>query len=128
MKFTPIEPPREFEVGLDKKSRLKDCARIELQPDEQVTFLTETGAEYDVVRKSWGFYATPSLNGRLQQFGLRAVLVKNAISRYFVFLVEKGKEAEFQNYLEIERNEVVSWLDGDIELQRVEKKLREKIQ
>ena len=58
-----------------------DCGRIALAPDEQVTFTTEAGGEYDVTRKSWGFYATPSINGRLKTFGLRAALVRNVAGR-----------------------------------------------
>jgi hypothetical protein len=53
--------------------------------------VTKSGAEYDVAAKDWGFYATPSLNGRLQQFGLRGVLIRNrGTGRYFVLLVEPG--------------------------------------
>src|SRR5688572_21632643 len=102
VKFTLIEPPREFEVGKTEIVKLKDCARIRLEPDEQVTFVTESGAEYDVARKSWGFYATPSLNARLQQFGLRALLVKSLAGKFYIFLVESGKEADCQRYLDIE--------------------------
>ena len=65
MKFTPKNPPREFEVGFDKKGIIRDCGVLVLAADEQVTLTTEQGGEYDVTRKSWGFYATPSTNGRL---------------------------------------------------------------
>ncbi len=112
MKYTPIDPPRVFAVGRGSAIQLKDCGRIELQPDEQVTFLTNAGAEYDVVRKSWGFYATPSLNRRLVRFGLRAVLVKSVDGTFYVMLVEQEKEAMFQQYLKSEGQQVVCWLDG----------------
>ena len=92
MKFKPKQPPREYEVGFDKKGTIRDCGTMHLAPDEQITFVTEDGNEYDVTRKDWGFYAGPSLNGRLAGFNLRAVLLKNRIGRYFVLLVEKGKE------------------------------------
>jgi hypothetical protein len=124
MKFKPIEPPRIFEVGRADIVKLKDCARIELEPDEQVTFLTESGAEYDVVRKSWGFYATPSLNGRLRKFGLRAVLVKSPGAMFYIFLVENGKEAYCQHYLEKEGHQIICWLDRDRELEALERKLK----
>jgi hypothetical protein len=125
MKFNPLEPPRVFEVGFGEKIQLKDCAHIELAPDEQVTFYTESGAEYDVARKNWGFYATPSLNGRLQRFGLRGVLVKNQIKQYFVMLVEQGKEPLFEDYLRKEHLEVICWLDAQADLERLERLLRE---
>ncbi|KRT68817.1 MAG: Uncharacterized protein XU15_C0016G0036 [candidate division NC10 bacterium CSP1-5] len=125
MKFTPADPPRLFDVGHgEKKIRLKDCGRVELDPDEQVTFTTPSGAEYDVARKSWGFYATPSLNGRLQRFGLRGVLVKNRINQYSVLLVERSQEAAFVRYVADERLTVVSWLDESGVLERLEAAVR----
>ncbi len=92
MKLERNDPPRVFRVGLNESIEIKDCAHIKLEPDEQVTFLTESGAEYDVARKAWGFYATPSLNSRLQNFSLRGVLVKNRKKQYFVMLIERGQE------------------------------------
>ncbi len=114
MKLIPTVPPREFEAGgLAKPIIIKDCGRIELAADEQVTFTGSSGAEYDVARKSWGFYATPSLNGRLKQFGLRPALVKSSSARYYVFLQESGKEKEFRDYIASEQLEVVCWLDDE---------------
>jgi hypothetical protein len=113
MKIDVKDPPREFVVGHGSVIRMRDCAHIELAPDEQVTFTTAGGAEYDVAKKSWGFYATPSTNARLARFGLRAALAKSWENKYFVYLVERGKEDEFQAYLDSERNRVVAWLDTD---------------
>ena len=83
-----------------------------LGADEQVTFVTESGAEYDVVRKAWGFYATPSLNKRLVQFGLRAALVKSPDGRFYVMLVERGKEPLFAQQLASEEQRVMCWMDS----------------
>ncbi len=125
MNITPQSPPRAFEVGTTVKFYMHDCATIHLKPDEQVTFTTEAGAEYDVARKDWGFYATPSLNGRLAGFGLRAVLVRNrATDRYFVLLLEKGREEAFKAYLEQECCEVVFWMDDDRVLSRIRKSVQ----
>src|SRR5215475_15927324 len=110
MKFEPKTPPREFEVGYDVKGIIRDCGSMWLAADEQVTFLTEDGGEYDLTRKDWGFYATPSLNGRLAGFNLRAVLVKNRVDRYFVMLVERGKEASFEKYVAQEPLKIITWL------------------
>ena len=127
MKFKLNNPPRVFTVGRNEKIDIKDCARIELGANEQVTFLTDKGAEYDVARTNWGFYATPSLNGRLTQFGLRAVLVKHPISnRFYIFLVESGKEEEFRRYIAAEGHEVVCWMDRDSELEKIEQRLNAK--
>ena len=92
MKFDENRPPRRFSVGDEAHIEMKDCGTLSLEPDEQVTLVTNDMAQYDVARKDWGFYATPSLNGRLSSFGLRAVLIRNRTTgRYFVLLVEKGK-------------------------------------
>lgn len=120
MKFQPKQPPREFEVGFDKKGIVRDCGTMHLAPDEQITFVTEAGNEYDVTRKDWGFYAGPSLNGRLAGFNLRAVLLKNRIERYFVFLVEKGKEPEFERYVAGEPLQIICWLDTTESLKSLE--------
>ncbi|MDH3974313.1 MAG: class I SAM-dependent methyltransferase [Deltaproteobacteria bacterium] len=111
MKFKEISPPREFEAGFDIKRTIKDCGRIELSPNEQVTFITDSGKEYDLTRKNFGFYATPSLNRRLKQFDLRAVLVKNRLDQFFILLVEKEKENLFDKYMEEEKMELVTWMD-----------------
>jgi hypothetical protein len=124
MKIDLRDPPRAYEVGRTVKLQMKDCGTVRLDPDEQLTFTTEAGAEYDLARKDWGFYATPSLNGRLEQFGLRAVLVKNMIGRFFVLLVEKGKEALFDRYVAVEELRVVAWLDTSENLAAVEAALQ----
>lgn len=113
MKFDAKNPPRVYEVGYDVKGHISDCGTLHLAPDEQVTLVTEQGGEYDVTRKEWGFYATPSLNGRLAGFNLRGVLTKNRHNRFFVMLVERGKEEAFERYVEQEPLKIVAWLDTE---------------
>lgn len=82
-----------------------------------MTFVTERGSEYDVVRKDWGFYATPSLNVRLPALGLRPALIRNrGTGRYFVVLVERESEPSFEAYLAAENLCVVQWLDDEAAL------------
>lgn len=114
MKFIPKDPPRAFEVGMGEKITLHDCGQVQLEPNEMVTFVDDEGGEFDLARKSWGYYATPSLNSRLPKFGLRSVLVKSDISNsYFILLVKKGHEEDFQTYLTTESMVIVTWLDTD---------------
>lgn len=125
MKFDAKNPPRQFEVGNAVRFAMSDCGNIALDANEQVTFTTPSGGEYDVARKDWGFYATPSLNGRLPQFGLRGVLIRNMLTgRYFVFLVEKGREAAFDDYMKQESLEVIAWLDSTENLDALAAKAR----
>lgn len=116
MKIKLNDTPREFFVGKDQAITLKDMGRITLSPDEQVTFLSEEGAEYDLCRKSWGYYATPSLNDRLRRFGYKTALVRNTKGQGFVMLVDEKKTAEFFDYLKEEDNFLVSWLDEEFAL------------
>ena len=120
MKIEPNEPPRRYTVGLYDQVEISDCGKVHLEPDEQVTFVTEAGGEYDVARKSWGFYATPSMNARLSSFGLRAVLLRNRIGRYFVVLVERGHEDDFEAYRAEEELRIVGWLDDEEDLRRLD--------
>jgi hypothetical protein len=119
MKVTKIEPPREYQCGFEFKRTIRDCARVELEPNEQVTFVTDCGAEYDVTRKDFGFYATPSTNGRLARFGLRTALAQNRLGQVYVLLLACGKEAEFRRYLSEEKMTIVSWLDSDDAIKRL---------
>lgn len=124
MKVVEKVPPRTYRVGRAKPIDIRDCGTVELEADEQLTFTTPSGGEYDVARKSWGFYATPSTNGRLVTFGFRSALVKNDEGRFYVMLVEKGHEAAFAQYLTDESNHVVAWLDDDGALAKIEESTR----
>lgn len=127
MKFEPKNPPRRFAVGNSVKFEMKDCGNLHLDADEQVTFVTPSGAEYDVAAKEWGFYATPSLNGRLEQFGLRGVLIRNRdTGRYFVLLVARGREPQFDDYCTQENLAVIAWLDSTEALDRLADRLAAK--
>lgn len=115
MKVDRRDPPRRFTV---RGQTIAHTADIELAADEQVTFVTGSGTEYDVARKAWGYYATPSLNGRLVDFNLRAVLVKSdLVERFYIHLVERGREAEHAAYCRDLSVRVVLWLDDDAALE-----------
>lgn len=108
MKIWEKDPPRSFRAG---DTEIRDCGRIGLEPDEQVTFVTPAGKEHDFAAKSWGFYATPSVNGRLKDQGFKTALVRNEAGRYYVMVVDPERMAEFDKYLDRDGQEVVEWLD-----------------
>jgi hypothetical protein len=111
MKIEVNSDPRIFPVGI-AHTQLSHVADIDLQSDEMVTFVTDGELEYDVCRKSWGYYATPSLGGRLRAFGWRAAVMRNIDTRHcFVVLVQEGREDEWMAYMLIERQELVLWID-----------------
>jgi hypothetical protein len=113
-----VDPPREFEVG-KRGGRMRHVADAWLGDDEIMTFKTDSGTEVDVARKSWGYYGSPSLNGRLRDFGLRAALAMGVpregeeSPRMYLMFVEAGSEADFEEYVAAEEMRVVAWLDSD---------------
>jgi len=123
MNVSPRHPPREFAVGRTGGIRLRHCADIALDADEQVTFVAPSGTQHDVVRKSWGYYATGSLNGRLRDHGLRGALVVNGAGRLYLLLVEQGRERAFEQYLQNEEQRLLTWLDRDDDVRRLERLL-----
>jgi hypothetical protein len=119
VRFDVKDPPRRYQTGAGRDITISDCGALHLTPDEQVTFVTDSGGELDVARKSWGFYATPSLNSRLTSFGLHAALVRNRQRRYYVMLVERGREDDFAGYCAREALAVVTWLDTQADLDAI---------
>ena len=120
MKFSENKPPRKFLVGHGPRVEISDCGTVQLSANEQVTFLTANNLEYDVVRKEWGYYATPSLNGRLADNDLRAVLTKNQSGYFYVLLVERGHEPAFHRYLGEEDMSILAWIDSGEVLSKIE--------
>ena len=118
MRFDPVEPPREFGVGR-RGGKLRHVGDAWLEADEVLTLRTESGTEVDVSRKSWGYYGSPSLNGRLRDHGLRAALAMGVpregeqANRVYLMYVEEGCEPDFEAYMAAEEMTVVAWLDSD---------------
>lgn len=110
MKVKFKKKPREYVVGINKKICLKDYGKIFLNNNEQITFVTNSSAEHDVTRKSWGFYATQSVNYRLKK-KFKTALVINPLRRIYIMLVEKKFLNKFRIYCKAENQKVLLWLD-----------------
>ena len=111
MKIKKKNPPRKFSVGLNYEITISDHGSILLKDNDQISFITEDDKEYDVVRKEWGFYATPSINGRLSNQGFKTALVKNKYSKYYIMVIDKKKMNNFKKYCKSEDQNIVEWLD-----------------
>lgn len=110
MKYKINNPARKFLVG-NSEITLNDTGSILLEPDEQVTFLDERGSEYDVCRKIWGYYATPSVNGRLKNFGFKTAVVENEQTKMlYVMLVYENMIPSFEEYLSAEGLLIRKWM------------------
>lgn len=111
MKFSLKNPPRVFRVGAEGHIEISDCGDIELEANEQVTFLTPSGKAHDFAAKSWGFYGTPSVNGRLKDQGFKTALVRNAFGKIYIMVVDENEMQAFTSYLAEEKNDLLEWLD-----------------
>ena len=110
MRLKETKPPRVFKVGKSNIS-ITDTASVYLEDDEQVTFRTEQGSEYDVCKKSWGYYATPSINGRLRNFGYLTAMVENKETKMlYIMLVNENSVDDFMQYLLDEELSIREWL------------------
>lgn len=107
MNIDEKSPPRTFEIGAKEKITISHMANIELESNEQVTFVGVLGSEVDVVKKEWGYYMTPSINKRLSSFGLKTFLVQNSRGNIFVMTVEPGGKDKFQEYLDFTNQKVI---------------------
>ena len=90
MKIKLKKYPRKFSVNSKKTLYIKDMGKVYLAPNEQLTFTTENKKKYDLCRKDWGFYATPSINYRLKKECFKTALVKNSSNRVYVMIIEKN--------------------------------------
>lgn len=111
MKTSFLDVPRLFTPTASSDQVIEDWGKIFLPLNSMVSFVTESGKEYDVCAKSWGFYATPSINARLKNQGFKTALVKNAQGRLYVMLVEQEKLESFADFLKDENEVVEEWFD-----------------
>ncbi|MBF0556920.1 MAG: hypothetical protein HQK96_20590 [Nitrospirae bacterium] len=112
MKTNFKTPPREF-IPIEGLC-LKDMGDIYLEPNEQITFRTESNRGNDIVKTDWGFYLGNSINWTLKRQGFKTAIVLSKAGgnpRIFINLVEQGKIADFFDYLKKNDSEVISWLD-----------------
>lgn len=111
MHLDRLAAPRVFPVGR-RALTISHVLNVFLEANEMVTFIDSEGREYDVVAKEWGFYATPSVDRRLRDFGLRAAFVRNqGDGRGFVVLVALTMLEEWEAYMNSEGQVLVTWLD-----------------
>ena len=108
MRYETLENTRKLALPGGEAHRVMT---LWLEPDEQVTFTTAAGGEYDFARKDWGFYATPSFRHRLARYGLRPALVAFGAERCLM-LVEHGREDDFLSSCETGGGRLVAWLDA----------------
>ena len=90
---------------------ITDVASIVLNNDEQITLMEKNyNFQYDICKKNWGYYATPSLNYRLKKNNLSSYIVKcKNNNKIFIHLVKKSKKKDYLLYLKSENMEIINW-------------------
>ena len=107
MKTKIKKKPRLFNVNTIK---IKDYGKIKLSKNEMISFVTKSKKEYDFTAKDWGFYVSPSINGRLKKEGFKIALVKNKLGKIFIMAVEREKTKIFKKYLINQQEKLFKWL------------------
>jgi len=105
MKIKINKKPRKFTVGL-KSTILKDLGKIYLNNNEQLTFVKKK-SQYDLVKKDWGYYATPSVNKRLKNFKFRTFITENSFKSIYIMIVHKEKIKNFRKYLRADKIKII---------------------
>ena len=101
---------RKFKTGITDIV-ITHVADLKLKNDELITFKVNNKTEYDVTRKNWGFYSTPSINKRLLKYGFVSAITHNPYyGTYFMMIVEKNKKKEFIKYLKSQNMVLIAWL------------------
>ncbi len=111
MKILKKTKPRIFKVGFDNKISVKDFGKIYLKNHEQITFMDDNH-EYDFGKKDWGYYSTPSINGRLKNNQFQVYLVKNIHGKIYLMTVKKSKIKNFENYCSTDHQKILFRLDN----------------
>ena len=98
---------RKFKPSKYSEIVLKDCGKIILNDNEQVTFSDKykKNNDYDVTKKDWGYYATPSINSRLK----KNIVINKTTKFFYIMLVYKNKKHIFLRYLKKENLKIISW-------------------
>jgi hypothetical protein len=78
--------------------------------DELLSIYHPKGNKYEVVCKSWGFYATPSFDPSLKKEGFLVFSIRNELGRTYLVLVRSESMSDFEAYCIREKLEMSQWL------------------
>ena len=106
-----LKKNRKFKPSKNSNIIIKDCGEVILENDEQISFSNKSNLnKYDITKKNWGYYATPSINSRLVKNNFETYIVQNKLTKnFFIFLVERKKKNIFLRYLKKENLKIVPW-------------------
>lgn len=103
---------RNFNTKSKLDTQITVLKHIFLKKNQQITFVEKKKKEYDIVKKEWGYYATPSINRRLKKFGYECLIIKNRQNKFFLCIVNKDLKKKFKLYLKQDDQKIVCWLNN----------------
>ena len=107
---------KKFNTKSKLNTQITLIKKIYLKENQQITFIEKFKKkikEYDVVKKSWGYYATPSINKRLKRFKYECAIIKNNQNKFFLCLINKDMKKKFNLYLKEDGQKIVCWLNSN---------------
>ena len=95
---------RSWTVGSDRDIIITEKLKIQLNDDEQVSFIgNKNNTNYEICKKNWGYYISPSLNKRLKNYGFRVYITKNKKGQNYLMAVKFKMVKEFKLYCKKEK-------------------------
>tara|TARA_A100000164_G_scaffold375420_1_gene410433 strand:+ start:1296 stop:1673 length:378 start_codon:yes stop_codon:yes gene_type:complete len=105
---------RKFKNKSKLNQQIIESAIITLRNNEQISLSEKVGRskkEYDIVKKNWGYYVTPSINKRLKFFKYECALVRNNKNKFYICMTNKEKKKSFLNYLKKDNQKIIFWFN-----------------
>jgi hypothetical protein len=94
---------RSWYVGKKENIKIYEKAKIELNQNEQISFIDKNGSDiYEICKKIWGFYLSPSINKRLKNYNHKIYLTKDKFNKVFIMAVSLNQIKKFKFYCKSE--------------------------
>jgi len=94
---------RSWKVGEKKTINITEKIKIELDDNEQASFVEKNGNySYEVCKKNWGYYLSPSINKRMKDYNHKIYLTKDESNKIFIMAVKSKKIQSFILYCKSE--------------------------
>ena len=90
-------------MGKKENIKIYEKAKIELNQNEQISFIDKNGCDiYEICKKTWGFYLSPSINKRLKNYNHKIYLTKDKFNKVFIMAVSLNQIKKFKFYCKSE--------------------------
>ena len=91
-------------VGNKKNIVITEKLKIKLNDNEQVSFVGKKNKlNYEICKKNWGYYISPSINKRLKDYGYTVYIAKNKDGNIYLLAVDLKKINKFIVYCKKEK-------------------------